>query len=164
MFASPTEAIVSALRMSKRMLHRFVDDLKPHEFEVQASFGTNCIAWLIGHLAMTDRRSLGWLGARNLPPLPPGFEEKFLKTGRSAESQTGFGDPKELIALFDEHRDRMIEAMATADPALFLEPPSFQSPMFADKGEAFLFMSLHTMMHLGQISSIRRSLGYPPIT
>ena len=42
------------------------------------------------------------------------------------------------------------------------DPPS-ASPLFVDRGESLLFLGLHTAMHLGQLSIIRRSLGRPPL-
>lgn len=163
MFATPSEAIDYAMRASKIMVHRFVDDLKSSDFEFQPAPGANCVAWILGHLALTDRRSLAWLGVSDLPELPSGFDEMFPKTGQKAGVQSGFGDPKAIVAAFDAHRDRLIAALKAVDPAKFLEPPSFQSPMFSDKGEGYLFMGLHTAMHMGQVSAIRRSLGHAPL-
>jgi uncharacterized damage-inducible protein DinB len=162
-FKTPTEAIGYSLTTSKKMVHRFVDDLKPEQFEYQPCSGANCVAWILGHLALTDRRSLTWLGVTDLPPLPPGFEERFKTTRTTAGDQKGYGEPVELVRVFDEHRDRLIAAVPKADPARFTEPPTFQTPLFSDRGEGLLFMGLHTAMHMGQLSVIRRSLGYPPL-
>jgi uncharacterized damage-inducible protein DinB len=164
MFATPNEAIAYALRASKLLFHRYLDDLKPAEFDHQPAAGANSAAWIVGHLVRTDRRTLTWLGVTDPPPAPAGFEERFAPTRAAATGQGGYGDPKELLALFDAHRDRLIAAVLAADPARFAEPPSFQSPIFADKGEGLLFMALHTALHLGQVSTIRRSLGYPPVS
>jgi DinB superfamily len=164
MFANPKDAIAYSLRTSKALLHRYLDDLRPDEFEHRPCQGANNAAWIVGHLVRTDRRSLGWLGATDLPAVPEGFEERFAPTRTAAAGKGGYGDPKELVALFDSHRDRLIEAVLAADEAKLKEPPTFESPLFSDRGEGLLFMGLHTAMHLGQISSIRRSLGRPPIT
>jgi hypothetical protein len=161
-FKTPTEALVYSLSVSKFMTHRFVDDLKPAEFEYQPCPGGNCAAWVLGHLTLTDRRTLTWLGMTDLPSLPPGYEERFKTTRTVAGEQKGYGEPAELVRLFDDHRDRLIAAVPKADPAKFAEPPAFTTPMFSDRGEAVLFMGLHTAMHMGQLSVIRRMLGYPP--
>jgi hypothetical protein len=163
MFSTNIEAMAFALKKSQLLMHRYIDDLKPHEFEHQPFPGVNCVAWILGHLTLTDRRQLTWLGVTDLPPIPAGFEERFKVTRTAAVEQKGFGDPKELVALFDAHRQMLIDCLPTVDPAMFLEPPSFSTPMFADRGEGTLFMGLHVAMHLGQISVIRRSLGYPPL-
>ena len=163
MFKTPTEAIAYSLSVSKFMTHRFIDDLKPAEFEHQPCPGANCVAWILGHLTLTDRRSLAWLDATDLPPLPAGFEERFKTTRTTAGEQKGYGEPAELVRLFDAHRDQLIAAVPTADPAKFAEPPPFKTPMFSDRGEGLMFMGLHTAMHMGQLSVIRRMLGYPPV-
>lgn len=164
MFASVPEAMAFALTKSHLLMHRFIDDLKPHEFEHQPFPGVNCVAWILGHLTLVDRRQLTWLGVTDLPAIPDGFEERFKTTRITAVEQNGYGEPKELVALFDAHRRLLIDCLPTVDPAKFLEPPSFQTPMFADRGEGTLFMGVHTAMHAGQISLIRRTLGYPPVS
>lgn len=163
MFENVREAIVYSLKASRILLHRYVDDLKPEEFEHQPAAGMNCISWILGHLILTDRRMFLWLGGTEVSPLKEGFEDLFKTTRTKAAQQTGYGNPQELIRLFDEHRERLIEMVRSADVAKFSEPPSFQTPMFANKAEASLFMGLHTAMHMGQVSMIRRSLGYPPL-
>jgi uncharacterized damage-inducible protein DinB len=163
-FATPTDVIVFALKKAQFLIHRFVDDLKPHEFEHQPCDGANCTAWILGHLALTDRRQLAWLGATNLPPLPAGFEERFLTTRTKAEQQAGYGDPKELIAAFDAHRDALIAFVPGVSAEKLAEPAPVARPMFSTCGEAVLFMALHVSMHAGQLSTIRRSLGYPPVS
>ena len=164
MFATPVDVIVFALKKAQFLIHRFVDDLKPHEFEHQPCDGANCAAWVLGHLALTDRRQLAWLGATDLPPLPDGFEQRFQTTRTKAESQRGYGDPKELTALFDAHRDALIAFLPTVSAEKLAEPAPVARPMFATCGEAALFMALHVSMHAGQLSLIRRTLGYPPLS
>ena len=164
MFARPHEAIAYALRASKLMVHRFVDDLKPAEFAHQPVPGANCAAWIPGHLIRTDRRTLRGLGVAELPAVPEGFEEKFGATRAPAAQQSGYGDPAELVRLFDVHRDRLVEAVLAAEAAKLSEPNEMKHPLFADRAESALFMGLHTAMHMGQLSLIRRSLGYPPVS
>ena len=163
MFSTPNEAIAYSLTASAKLFHRYVDDLKPSDFEHQPSPGVNCAAWIIGHLTLTDLRSLIGLGVTDLPSLPEGFEAKFATTKASANTQFGFGDPIELVKLFDAHRAKLIVTILAAELSKLQEPPAVTSPLFSSRGEAALFMGLHTSMHLGQITIIRRSLGYPPI-
>ena len=73
------------------------------------------------------------------------------------------GDPKELIALFDKHRALLIEAVKKADVATLDGPAPFTRPMFTTVAEMINFFGVHTGMHAGQITTIRRSLGRPPI-
>ena len=163
MFTTANEAIAYSLRASTKLFHRYIDDLKPSDFEHQPIPGVNCVAWIIGHLTMTDRRTLIGLGGKDLPQLPDGFEAKFATTKAPALAQNHFGNPAELVKLFDEHRAKLLATVMVADLTTFAEPPTVANPMFSCRGEAALFMGLHTSMHLGQITIVRRSLGYPPI-
>ena len=67
MFTTPNGAIAYSLKASTMLFHRYVDDLKPTDFEHQPGPGVNCVAWIIGHLTLTDRQSLVGLGVTDLP-------------------------------------------------------------------------------------------------
>ena len=164
MFATPQEAIAFRLKTSKIMFHRFIDDLKPEEFNHRPCLGANSAAWIVGHLASGDRSLLERLGTKNLPEAPAGFFDRFKTTKAAATgTQADFGPAQELVRLFDLHRDLLIENIKKAPLEKLTEPPNIQNPFFTDRGESLLFMGLHTAMHLGQLSTIRRSLGRPPV-
>lgn len=162
MLTTPNDAIVFNLKASHARFHQYIDDLKPAEFEHQPFPGVNCVAWILGHLALTDRRILGLFGA-DLPPLPAGFDVPFKTTKQPAAEQKGFGDPKELVAAFDLYRTKLIDAVAAATPdALNAALPNPVGPA-TTVGEAAAFMAVHVGLHAGQVTLIRRSLGYPPV-
>jgi uncharacterized damage-inducible protein DinB len=164
MIVTPSDAIAVALEASRKLFHRYLDDLKPEHFSHQPAAGLNSAAWIVGHLAGTDRRILSLrLGVTDLPVVPAGFEERFLPTRAAAGVQAELGDPAELVALFDAHRDRLIAVVRTLTPGELNEPLPTPHPLFATKGEAASFMAVHTAMHLGQVTVIRRVLGYPPV-
>jgi uncharacterized damage-inducible protein DinB len=163
MFQTPAEAMAFSLRSSHLFLHRMIDDLKPSDFESQPIPGINSISWLIGHMTLIDRRMLTWLGVTNLVSLPDGFEAAFITTKLPATIQNQLGDPHVIVAEFDRNRAQLINALPSVDPSLFALDTEIKRPFFSDRGEATLFMGLHTMMHTGQISAIRRALGYPPL-
>ena len=157
----PQDIIVHSLSAAQMMLHRFVDDLKPEEFLHRPCLEANCAAWIVGHLAASDRKALAGFGVP-LPEVPAGFEERFAAKGAGAKT-SNFGDSKELVRLFDAHRSLLIEQAKKADDLALAGPPAMQSPLFSTRGELLNFLGLHAAMHLGQISTIRRSLGRPPI-
>ena len=159
---APNDVIAFALAASHTRFHTFVDDLKPDEFERQPIPGVNSVAWMVGHLALTDRRILGLLGAA-LPPLPDGFAEKFQTTKRPAGEQRGLGAPAELLAAFDAHRRALIDAVRAAAPDALGAPMPTPHPLFTTVGDAAAFMAVHLGLHAGQITVIRRALGYPPV-
>ncbi len=160
--ALANDVIVFVLKSSHIRFHSFIDDLKPEEFAVQPIPGVNSVAWMLGHLTVVERRILGLFGGE-LPPLPEGFDVPFKTTKAPATTQTGLGDPKELVAAFDAHRLKLIEAVATASEEQLASPLPMPIGVAKTLGDAAAFMAVHVGLHAGQISVIRRSLGYPPV-
>jgi hypothetical protein len=158
------DVIAHSLSTAQGMLHRFVDDLKPEEFLHRTTDKANCTAWLIGHLTLTYRKAAASFGVMpaELPPLPEGYEKQFSREEGCPQAQQ-FGDVTRLMPLFDAHSRLLIEAVKRL-PAERLDTPSErQHPLFKTAGEFANFMAMHVMLHVGQITLIRRSLGRPPV-
>jgi hypothetical protein len=156
------DVIVKALATSQALLHRYTADLKPDEFLHRTTATANCAAWTIGHLILTDRRALERVGVSDLPPLPEGFDKRFSRDEGCPQADQ-FGDVLILMPLFDQHRNLLIEVIKRAPAEQLDKPIDKPHPMFGTVGETALFMAVHTSMHAGQITLIRRSLGRPPI-
>ena len=159
---TPNDAIAHSLMMSGAMMHRYVDDLSPQELLHRPTPKANCAAWLIGHLILTERHALGLLGVTDLPALPDGFEKRFSRDEGCPQANE-FGDTSALMGLFDQHRNRTMEAVRRAPAELLDKPLDKPHPMFQTVGQFANFAALHAIMHAGQITIIRRSLGRPPV-
>jgi hypothetical protein len=160
---SPNDLIAAGYRMGRQLIHRMVDDLTEEEFRHQPVPGSNSAAWIVGHLAVTARRTADRLGATGLPELTEEFVAKFSVTKKPAEAQTDLGRKAELVALFDGCVEKLIGAVAALPVESLNGPPLNIGPFATNYGEAVLFGSLHVTMHSGQLSTIRRSLGKPPV-
>jgi len=158
----PNDAIVYYLESAKTQLELFTADLKGDEWLARPAPKANCAAWLIGHLVMTERRALTVAGAVDLPSLPDGFEKRFARDEVAAAANE-FGDPTILMPLWSEHRRRLIEVVKTLSPEVLNKPIDKPSPRFKTVGECCAYMALHSTMHAGQITIIRRHLGRPPL-
>lgn len=159
--AAVNDAIVYALEFAQGMLHRFTKDLNPTEYLHRPTPKANCAAWIVGHLAVSERSALKALG-QPLPEVPEGFEHRFSREEGCPQAEE-FGDVKALLPIFDEHRNRLIAAVKGASPEELAKPLDKPHPRFKTAGELAHFMALHGIMHAGQITIIRRSLGRPPL-
>jgi hypothetical protein len=156
------DAIVAGYRMAGQLVHRMTNDLSPAEYGHQPVPGSNSVAWVVGHLAVTLWRTADRLGAPDLAPLPPGLLDTFTQTGKPAGEQTALGDPAALLPLFDTCLAKVIAPVPGIPPAKLADPAT--RPGFAATfGEGVLFGALHIAMHTGQMSLVRRSLGKPPV-
>jgi hypothetical protein len=98
-----------------------------------------------------------------LPAVDPAWASKFAATKQSAGEQSELGDPTELVKLFDTCADKLSDVVKGLSAAELDGPPSFKGPFATNFGEGVLFGVLHIAMHIGQLSTIRRSLGKPPV-
>jgi DinB superfamily len=160
---TPNDILASGYKMAARLLHRMVDDLTPDELLCQPVPGANSAAWVVGHLTNNLRNSLRRLGGTDLPELPPGLAGKFVATKQAAGEQTDLGDSKELLRLFDGYVERLIALLRTLPMERLAAVPEIRPPFATNLAEAIQFGALHIAMHTGQLSTIRRNLGKPPI-
>jgi hypothetical protein len=156
-----TDALVYSLETSKMMLNRFTEDLNPKEYLHRPCPKANCAAWTIGHLILTER-AFGKHVAATYPALPDGFDHRFSRD-EGAPQAAEFGDVAILRPLFNSHREATIAAVKTTPPPRFAEPIQTTRAPFKTVGETMEFLCLHEIMHVGQLTIIRRSLGRPPL-
>jgi hypothetical protein len=156
---TPNDLLAAGYRMSGRLLHRMVDDLTPEEWNRQPVPGANSAAWV---LALTLRNGLRRMRAPDVPDFPADLEETFKTTRQPACDQTGCGDPKALLAVFDACLERFMALVRTL-PADALTAAAEGPPLATNRAEAIQFGALHIAMHTGQLSTVRRSLGKPPV-
>ena|SRR6185312_351787 len=157
------ECVAFALTSSQALLKFYVKDFSPADYVHRPIPQSNCTAWIIGHLTLTDRRALERTHATDLPLLPDGFQEQFGQGEGAPPRAADFGDTSILVPLFDAHRNRLIDMARQSSAEELNQPIGFQHPRFKTVGEMLIFMGVHTSMHSGQITTIRRSLGRPPL-
>jgi uncharacterized damage-inducible protein DinB len=160
--ARAQDVVANGLEGSQKLLNRFLEDLTPAEYLHRPMPAANCAAWIVGHLVLSERRWLTAVGIKDLPVLPDGFDRRFARSPE-ASNAAEFGDVTVLRPLFNEHRRRTIEAVRGLSDSQMDQPAGITNPMFQTIGEAAAFIAIHVGMHSGQISTIRRSLGRPPV-
>jgi hypothetical protein len=160
---TPNDVLAAGYRMSAQLFHRLVDDLAPEEFTCQPVSGANCAAWVVGHLALTLRNSVRRMGGTGLPEIPDEVVSKLRATKQPAGEQSGYCDPKLLLAVFDACVERLMAAIRELPADALTAASDIPVPFPTNRAEAILFGALHIAMHTGQLSTIRRSLGKPPI-
>ncbi len=156
------DAIAQSITNAEKLISRFAEDLSAQEYLHRPAPAANCVAWLLGHLTLSNRSAMKRLGVTNLPPLPDNFEQRFGR-GDAAPAASDFGDTTQLLPLSRASFEQLAAAVRSADAALLHLPLDQPHPMFDTIGGAMNFMAIHAAMHAGQMSIIRRSLGRPPV-
>lgn len=157
------DVLVHSLSTSQALLNRYVQDLTPEEYLHRAAPKSNCVAWIIGHLILTERKCLEVAGVTALPQLPEGFEQRFPREVTDTPADD-YGDVTTLLPLFNTHRQQLLEAVKSLTPEQLAKPlDKPHPPLFTTVADFLNFMGHHVTMHAGQITLIRRSLGRPPV-
>lgn len=167
---TPNDVIAGAFRSGRHMVHRFVDDLSPDEFRHQPVPGANSAAWIVGHLALVARRVAGArLGVpeADLPAVDEEAAKAFATTKQAAGDHSGLGDPAGWLRLFDECIEKAIAAVLRLPADQLAAPAPAPTPGLLAPGATYgdllnLLAGHHVALHVGQLTTIRRSLGKPP--
>ena len=156
------EVLVFSLRTMRGMIENMCKELTPTEMLHRPCADANCAAWILGHLTAVDHRFLMALGEKDVPALPEGFGQRF-STKEDAPKAKDFGDVSGLLPLFLQMRDRLIAATERTSAEKLAEPVDLGSPRIKKKGEMLALAGFHSGLHAGHLSTIRRSLGKPPL-
>ena len=124
-------------------------------------------AFCFGHLSLYPNRILNLLGKPELVKEKPGWDELF-KAGVPCVEGTGqYPAKQEIVDHFVERYRAAARVVGeTSDTALSLPNPieGRMREVFPLVGNAVLFMmTSHAMMHLGQVSMWRRTIGLPGV-
>jgi uncharacterized damage-inducible protein DinB len=158
----PSEALALAIQNAVKVTLLFTEDFHPQEFLHRPCAGANCAAWIVGHLILASRTMMSRIGVTELPALPDQFEKRFARD-ESAPKSADYGDVTLLRGLFEEHHVLFAQAVSKLTPAQLATPLEKPHPMFQTLGGLAAFAPIHIATHAGQITTIRRSLGRPPI-
>jgi hypothetical protein len=159
---SPTALSIRALNSSVGMLEIMCGDLSPAEYLHRPVPKANCAAWIVGHLVISTRWVAAKLGGGALPPLPDGFEKRFSQKDGAPEAAE-FGDVSILIPELKAATAALAKVIEALPEDKLSEPLEGKHPMFQILGDFVAFAPLHNVSHAGQVSTIRRSLGRPPV-
>ena len=156
-----TEVIQHALKGTAHSLGMYLSDLSDADLLARTSPNANHIAWQLGHLVLAEGFLVkGVIPNAKYPELPAGFDAKHKKD--TASKDTGFGTKDEYLNLFKKAREITIAEVAKLSDADL--DKSNTGPLAAHAptvGDLLLLVSNHTLMHAGQITSVRRKLGKP---
>ena len=111
----------------------------------------------------SPERTAERLGATDLPLLTEEFIGRFSATRKPADAQADLGEKAELLNLFDGCVEKLIGALRTLPAEGLMNPAPTPNPFAANYGEQLLFGAMHFTLHCGQLSTIRRGLGKPPV-
>ncbi len=157
------QLLTSALESSRKMIEWIVSDFADSELLVRPVPGANHIAWQLGHLITSERDIvLGQLPTASMPALPSGFEAAHSKETAGSDDPKAFLSRSEYMALLGSMREATIaEVSRLTDADLDRATEGGLASFCPTLGNAIGLLNDHIMMHLGQVTVVRRKLGKP---
>lgn len=158
----------SSLNLARRLTTALLKDFHSEEEWLKQSHpGTNHALWITGHLGLADN-----LFASKFRPevdhKPEGWDALFWFGSTVTNEADRYPDPTQVRQYFDGRREILLSVLKEMSEQELMQPappPDAQSPIAGapNIGQAFFFIAYHEGMHSGQLSVIRRGLGFKPL-
>jgi hypothetical protein len=142
-----------------------LDEINDADGSVRFHDRTNNIRWLAGHLVAGRYRNLARLGvhAEEYPPM-----DKYVLKNTPPPNAIAF-DPAvdypslaESLAYWKQYSEQFMQALKNVTKEQWSETIPFTVPIGGNTiGDALTFIAMHETYHIGQMSLMRKSLGYP---
>ena len=155
------DIIKSQIDMGNFVCQAYLADLTDEDLMRRAHAGVNHINWQVGHLILAENYHGNMVTNGGMPPLPPGFAEKYHKDTATSDDRAQFCTKEELLQAWAEQRAGTMAALAAiSEGDLGL---ATGVPYCPTKGEQLCLQGSHWLMHCGQWAVVRRQLGKPPL-
>lgn len=155
------ELLRGGLDRARAITNMLLNDLTDEDLRKRPAPAANTAAWQLGHVVASEHQLVSTIRAGSMPELPAGFAEKYTKETASRDDAPTVSK-SEYLRLLDEQRQGTLKVLDMLSDAE-LEAPCFERMRaFATNNAGLLqLVAEHEVMHLGQISVLRRVLGKP---
>jgi len=155
------QLIKSQIDMGQFVCQAYLADLSDEDLMRRAHPGVNHINWQVGHLILAENFHINMVTSGGMPPLPPGFSEKYHKDTAGNDDPAAFCTKEELLKAWAEQRAGTLAALEAISEADLDTQTGI--PYCPTRGEQLCLQGSHWLMHCGQWAVVRRQLGKPPL-
>jgi hypothetical protein len=150
----------SARQLSERLLSDFHS---PEQWTHQVFEGGNHALWFAGHMANTDNFLISLVAPQRAVE-QAGFTEAFGMGSRPSRTMGDYPPVEEILAAMRERRKTLLDVLGgLSDEDLSRPTPDGAPDFLPDFGSVFELAVWHEGLHSGQLSTVRRSLGFAPV-
>src|SRR5688500_20113404 len=98
------QVIREALAQAQTTATMLLEGLSDAEMLTRAVPGMNHPAWQLGHLVSSEKWMVEQVKPNSMPPLPPGFNDRYNPKNAGSDEKTGWLGKDELLKLAAEQR------------------------------------------------------------
>jgi len=153
---------LKVLAFSRNATERLLEDIPEDKLVYQPVPAGNHALWVIGHLTMTDDMFADYFDHAGRQ-VPESFNKLFGMGSKPTSDAAAYPPAAEMRRHFAAARRRLIQGVSNATQAILDEPlPDGFAEFASDKVSLLLSTAWHEGLHAGQLSVIRKSLGFAP--
>jgi hypothetical protein len=158
------DAIRLGIEMSSMVCGPYVADLSDEDLMRRPHPSCNHLKWQLGHLIAAEHSMINTVCPGSMPPLPPGFVDRYTKETARSDDPARFDSKDTLLRVHGEQRGAMLAALnRLSDMDLDQPSPEAYRSYAPTVGALFSMQGSHWLMHAGQWVIVRRELGREPL-
>jgi uncharacterized damage-inducible protein DinB len=160
MTTTTTSALAAPIAMifsfNEPFVYQALDGLTDDELWRAPSERNNNMLWVAGHVVQTRAMVLGFLGE----PVDTGWGKLFDR-GAVLVDASQYPSRDEIERVMQDVSPRLNRKLTSRRDDALTRPATMQVPGTTTVADELAFFALHDSYHIGQLSYIRKSLGYP---
>jgi hypothetical protein len=160
---NPRQHAVSLLRFVRSISDGILKGFPDDKLTYQTSPADNHVLWTLGHLASTDVWIAGAVGAQGAA-FPETYQPLFGQGSKPVSDPKKYPPLTELRTSFDDNRAAVLAWLESApDSTLSVNLKDKTGGFASDPIDAALKLAWHEGWHMGQVATLRKALGLPPV-
>jgi hypothetical protein len=155
---SVVRPIAMIFSLNDDLVFRALDGLSPEELWRAPTARNNAMLWIAGHVVQTRIRLLQMLGE----VFETGWGGLFDRGAAVGDTAT-YPPRTEIERVLREVSPLLQTRLSSLTDEFLAGPPTIQLPGATTMADQIGFFALHDAYHVGQMSYVRKSLGYPSL-
>ena len=158
------ERLARGLTTARGLTEKLLEDIVTSEqWLTTAVTNGNHPLWIVGHLAVADDAFVGFVD-RNATNRRAEYRKSFGKGSEPTSDLSQYDEPSTVLDYFRERRDALLATLSDVDADDFESAlPEGAPTIMYDVASVFQMAAWHESLHTGQLTTIRRSLGFGPV-
>jgi len=154
---------IGSLRFSRRLALGLLDGIPAENWLHVPVASGNHATWIAGHLAWEDDDILAHLIDGRGSKLPQAWHQRFSQGSRPTTEASDYPGHEEIRAALHTIRAELISFFTASQDRLADPVPEDVHALAKDLAALMPALACHEMLHVGQLTVIRKSLQLPPV-
>lgn len=145
--------------MAEFVAMQYLSDMTDADLMQRPHPDCNHVNYQLGHLITSEHQMMAGVAPQQMPQLPAGFAEKYIKQKAASDDPADFASKAELLETYRQQREATLAVLAETTEQMLDRPTGVEyAPTL---GAMLRLQGEHWLMHCGQWVVVRRITGKP---